>query len=76
MVASPEWTPANSTCSEIAYAISSPEPATASISISLAFSINSETTTGYCLDTLAAISRKCPSSSLFDTTFIAAPDKT
>ena len=56
-VASPEWTPANSTCSEIAYSMTSPLRATASNSISLAFCKNSETTTGNSFDTFAAAPR-------------------
>ena len=76
MVASPEWTPANSTCSEMAYATISPLAATASTSISLAFSMNSLTTTGCSFDTLAAIWRKWSSCSELDTTFMAAPDNT
>src|SRR5450759_4071289 len=60
----------------MAYANISPSLATASISISLAFSINSDTTTGYCFDTWAASFRKCDNSFLFETTFIAAHDKT
>ncbi len=47
MVASPEWTPAFSTCSMMAEATTSPRSATASSSISLAFMMNLEMTTGY-----------------------------
>ncbi len=76
IVASPECTPANSMCSDIAYAIISPLFATASISSSFAFSMNSETTTGYFFETFEARLRNCSSSESFDTMFIAAPDST
>ena len=76
MVASPECTPANSMCSDIAYAFISPPAATASISISLAFCMNSVTTTGCCFDTFAARRRKRTSSSWLEHTFIAAPERT
>ena len=45
--ASPEWTPAYSMCSEIMLAFILPFWATASSSISLAFSKNLDTVTGY-----------------------------
>ena len=54
----------------------SPAWATASNSISLAFSRNRETTTGNSLDTLAAMPKKCSISSLVWQTRIAAPDNT
>ena len=76
MVASPEWTPANSTCSDMAYTIISPFCATASISISLARSINELTTTGCFCDTSTASLRNSVSSSLLEHTFIAAPEST
>ena len=76
MVASPEWTPANSTCSEIAYAMISPSRATASISTSLVLVMNLEITTGCSLDTLAANCRNLCNCSSLEQTFIAAPDST
>mmetsp|Transcript_2994 Transcript_2994/g.6274 ORF Transcript_2994/g.6274 Transcript_2994/m.6274 type:complete len:208 (-) Transcript_2994:1868-2491(-) len=53
-VASPECTPAFSTCSEIALMRTLPLCATASTSISRPFSMNLETTTGLSLETSAA----------------------
>ena len=73
IVASPECTPANSICSLMAYAIISPSCATASISTSLACSMNWLTTTGCFLLTFAASFRKRSSSSRLEQTFIAAP---
>eukprot|EP00001_Collodictyon_triciliatum_P085575 15112_3 len=70
-VASPEWTPAFSTCSEMATRIS-PLRATASISISLASSINLEMTTGRG-DTSAGLSQKSVKIFLVYATFMAAP---
>ena len=58
MVASPECTPAYSTCSEIAYARTSPSSATASNSISLHLCMNWLITTGCSFDTSAASERK------------------
>ena len=63
MVASPECTPAYSTCSEMAYSTTSPFCATASNSISLVSVMNCEITTGYSLLTSLAICRKRSSSS-------------
>ena len=57
MVASPEWTPAFSTCSMMAEATTSPRSATASSSISLAFRMNLEMTTGYSGETREAFWR-------------------
>ena len=48
-VASPEWTPAFSTCSDTAMQTTSPPAATASTSISLASMMNLEITTGWSL---------------------------
>ena len=76
IVASPEWTPAYSICSEMAYASISPLRATASISISLACSINLLTTTGWSSLTLAANCKNLSSSSMLEQTFMAAPDNT
>ena len=76
MVASPECTPANSMCSLIAYTTISPFCATASISTSLACSMNWLTTTGCFFDTLAASCRKRSSSSWLEHTFMAAPEST
>ena len=73
IVASPECTPANSICSEIAYMTISPLSATASISTSLACSMNWLTTTGCFCDTLAASCKKRSSSSWLEQTFMAAP---
>ena len=63
IVASPECTPAYSTCSLMAYSTISPFCATASNSISLVSCINWLITTGYSLLTSDAISRKRFSSS-------------
>ena len=60
----------------MAYATISPFCATASISTSLACSMNWLTTTGCFFDTLAASWRKRSSSSWLEQTFIAAPDST
>ena len=63
-------------CSLMAYATISPFCATASISTSLACSMNWLTTTGCFFDTLAASCRKRSSSSWLEHTFMAAPDST
>mmetsp|Transcript_68195 Transcript_68195/g.162794 ORF Transcript_68195/g.162794 Transcript_68195/m.162794 type:complete len:236 (+) Transcript_68195:2966-3673(+) len=76
MVASPECTPAFSTCSEITHATTLPSFATASTSISLAFSMNLEMTTGCSLLMLTAGPRKFSRSSSLWHTFIAAPEST
>ena len=57
MVASPEWTPAFSTCSTMAEATIRPRSATASSSISLAFRMNLLMTTGYSGETREAFWR-------------------
>jgi hypothetical protein len=75
-VASPECTPAFSTCSDTAETITSPSEATASNSSSRAFSRNFDTTTGCFGETRVARLRKLSSSVSFDATPIAAPDST
>ena len=57
IVASPECTPANSMCSEIAEAITFPPSATASHSSSLQRCMNELITTGCSSDTSTAMSR-------------------
>ena len=75
-VASPECTPAFSTCSEMVVETISPSCATASTSISRPPSMNLETTTGWSPDTSPARVRKPVSSSGEYATFIAAPEST
>ena len=76
IVASPEWTPANSICSLMAEANSCPWSATASNSISLQRVMKRLTTTGCSCDTSAAILRQRSKLARVWHTFIAAPEST
>jgi hypothetical protein len=75
-VASPEWTPAFSTCSDTAHTTRSPSLATASSSISCASTSNFEITTGWSGESRVARSTYSWSVSADHTTRIAAPDST
>ncbi|KAH3688091.1 hypothetical protein WICPIJ_000933 [Wickerhamomyces pijperi] len=75
-VASPEWIPAFSTCSETACTMTLPWLATASTSISWAPSMNLEMTTGWSGDTLAALPSLNSNSSSLLITDMAAPERT
>ena len=75
-VASPECTPAFSTCSETAWRSISPLYETASMSISCASGMNLVSTTGYSVFTSAAMVRLCSSVDSSQITFIAAPEST
>ena len=72
-VASPEWTPAFSTCSDMADTRISPRFATPSNSISFAFSTNLLMTTGYSREISSARSKNLHNSSSVEATAIAAP---
>ena len=75
-VASPECTPAASTCSDTAAATTTPPLATPSNSISSAPSINLVITTGCSGDTSTALARIISSAASTYATFMAAPDST
>ena len=75
-VASPEWTPAFSTCSVIAWKRISPRWATASISTSFASSMNLVMTTGCSPQIEAASPRAVARLSRSQATRIAAPEST
>ena len=72
-VASPEWTPACSTCSDTACARTTPLRATPSNSISWALVMNLVMTTGCSGDTAVACCKYCSSDSSSVATFMAAP---
>ena len=75
-MASPEWTPASSTCSLMAQSTISPSSATASISSSRAWVSNLEITTGCSGETALAQARMRESSFFSRATLMAAPEST
>mmetsp|Transcript_19784 Transcript_19784/g.67951 ORF Transcript_19784/g.67951 Transcript_19784/m.67951 type:complete len:338 (-) Transcript_19784:3320-4333(-) len=75
-VASPEWTPASSTCSCVAQQMILPFWATPSISSSRAPRTNLEMTTGWSAETSLALSSICCSCTASRATAMAAPEST